>query len=91
MYREGYFFVGNQLEMTKSMIRINKTLFSPIFTRLPENTYTKLNTLLVFRTDPVLVKLICMLGLISLILILFIPVIFIWLGYRSHKRFKKFH
>ncbi|AEV98420.1 hypothetical protein Niako_2065 [Niastella koreensis GR20-10] len=32
-----------------------------------------------------------MLGLISLILILFIPVIFIWLGYRSSKSFKDFH
>jgi hypothetical protein len=32
-----------------------------------------------------------MLGLISLILILFIPVIFIWLGYRSNKNFKNFN
>jgi hypothetical protein len=32
-----------------------------------------------------------MLGLISLILILFIPAIFIWLGYRSDKRFKNFN
>jgi hypothetical protein len=32
-----------------------------------------------------------MLGLISLILILLIPVIFIWLGYRSSKTFKDFY
>jgi len=32
-----------------------------------------------------------MLGLISLILILLIPVIFIWLSHRSNKRFRNFH
>jgi hypothetical protein len=32
-----------------------------------------------------------MLGIITLILILFIPVIFIWLGHRSSKRFKNFN
>lgn len=32
-----------------------------------------------------------MLGLITLVLILFIPVLFIWLTWRSDKRFKNFN